>query len=119
MQPLDNLRRVEFSDFASEFRKSMDSEKPHDPELAAKWEGRLGSQYDGMVHSEAFQDFRNNIISLRERFVESLISGEVDGEINGIRKSINLLDTILLMPSVRIEQGAQAREALEGEVDDG
>ena len=106
---------MEFSDFASDFRKSMDRTKPSDPELAAKWESRLGQQYEGMVRSEAFQDFRNNIITLRERFIESLLVENDDG----VRQSINILDTILKMPSLRIQQGLEAREALEGDDNNG
>ena len=70
---------------------------------------RLGESAQQLQQSLAWKTMYNNVLRLRESFVQKLIVGDEDAV--QTRKAIVVMDAILKMPAALVEDGKRARES--------
>ena len=99
-----------FSDIAGDFRKLLDREKPAAEDAALSWESEMGQAYEGLLKNFAYRDLHDNILTLRDGLIEEMVAGSGGDD---TRKAIQILGLVLKLPTVRIEQGREARRVLE------
>ena len=70
---------------------------------------QIGASANQMSQTLAWKTMYNNILRLRESFVQKLIAGDESGIEN--RKAIVVLDAILKMPAALVEIGNRQKES--------
>jgi hypothetical protein len=87
--------------------KALDEEQERKRHGDEKYDIMLGHSYKQMVKMTAWKHLHDSILTLREEFVQALISGEDGAEDN--RKAIWLLESLLRVPSAMIANCDEAQ----------
>ena len=85
-------------------------DRPESEKAGLEWDVDLGQSYEKMLDSMAWRHVTENLVRLREQFIQALVDG-ADGAAS-FREGIKLIDAVLRVPDKMITEGKSARAHL-------